>query len=53
MLVLTFESFDIFSQSPISQFFLHPFVHRCYEFSRVIKQYAIFKNDLSNKEKMI
>ena len=53
MLVLTFKSFDIFSLSPISQFFLHPLVHRCWEFSRLIKQYAIRKNDLSNKEKML
>ena len=28
-------------------------VHCCCEFSRVIKQYAIRKNDLSNKEKML
>ena len=48
MLVLTFESFNIFSKSPISQFFLHPLIDRCCELSHVIKQYAIRKKGLSH-----
>ena len=53
MLVLTFKNFDIFSSSPINQFFLHPLVYRSCKFSRVIKQYVIHKNDFSNNEKML